>query len=247
MHPDKCKHPKATEAFQKLGDFVAEYQQHRSGDAGGSDWWSRWRRRWEEKRSRPDADDSDCSWVEGESCGSWGSESSDEEGNIPAKKTKKVDAAGAAGAASNSAALDGLFDSARGAAAAGLALAAGKPLPQELVGTAADPSVRNEALEAFASEQIDGVGAVPIDAALGGAQSVGAAPAAGSSSSGAPPSGGYTAENAHAHAPPPPSDPAARRAYTDAITEGGISAIRKAVDVLIANGRGEAIEWRAQG
>ena len=111
VHPDKCKvcasaftapetghassltrahasplaslaqHPMATEAFQRLGSFVVELERlgecgYNSGDNNPPR--SSWRERWQRYGEAPDIE-----WEEGSSCGSWGDESSDEEGYAP--------------------------------------------------------------------------------------------------------------------------------------------------------------------
>ena len=47
LHPDKCKHPRATEAFQKLGTLVVELEQF-AGDDVTQKGPSRWRQ-WHER------------------------------------------------------------------------------------------------------------------------------------------------------------------------------------------------------
>jgi hypothetical protein len=73
LHPDKCKHPKATEAFQQLGAFMIEMEKlaELTGSANGEGYTTSYEQR------RPTASHE---WEEGSDCGSWGGESSDEEG-----------------------------------------------------------------------------------------------------------------------------------------------------------------------
>ena len=75
LHPDKCDHPRATEAFQKLHGFIRELSELSEVGADSMSWRTRCGR----GRESPSVD-----WVEGDSCGSWGGdESTDEEGNVP--------------------------------------------------------------------------------------------------------------------------------------------------------------------
>ena len=71
LHPDKCKHERATEAFQQLGSYVVELE--KLEELGGNE-----RTKWSDFHTRkPD----EREWEEGSDCGSWGGESSDEDGN----------------------------------------------------------------------------------------------------------------------------------------------------------------------
>ena len=71
VHPDKCKHARATEAFQQLGTYVIELEKlEELGGSGTSTKWADVHKRATETHE----------WVEGSDCGSWGGESSDEDG-----------------------------------------------------------------------------------------------------------------------------------------------------------------------
>ena len=80
------QHPKATEAFQRLGSFVRELDL--LDDSAGS-----WQRAWQRyDRSRGDA--ADIEWEEGSSCGSWGGESSEESQSMDVEQPQGPPAAG---------------------------------------------------------------------------------------------------------------------------------------------------------
>ena len=91
LHPDKCKHPQATEAFQRLATLVVELQGFHEGDDA-----DRWSHRWQQWHDRQGGQDGHVEWEEGSSCGSWGGESSDEDDFEPGQPGSAPQGAGSA-------------------------------------------------------------------------------------------------------------------------------------------------------